>query len=142
MIYISTDADPQTGEPLISSADDKRHRELFRGETADGGATWSWTPITANSTMDNLRPIVPKWNDPRTALVWMRGNYRNNHGEWTTAVVATILTGKVEAIAIVLSNVSVGHSPAGSSSWGQLWVCLSREADDRGGRRSGRMEYA
>jgi hypothetical protein len=91
VIYISTDADPQTGEPLVSSADGKRHRELFRGETVDGGAKWSWTPITANSTMDNLRPIVPKWDDPRTALVWMRGAYRNNHGEWTTAVVAAIL---------------------------------------------------
>jgi len=91
VIYISTDADPQTGKPLVSSVDGKRHRELFRGETADGGATWRWTPITANSTMDNLRPIVPKWDDPRTALVWMRGTYRHNHGEWTTAVVATIL---------------------------------------------------
>jgi len=91
VVYISTDAAPQTGEPLVSPADGKRHRELFRGRTADGGATWTWTPITANSTMDNLRPIVPKWDDSRTALVWMRGSYRQNRGEWTTAVVATIL---------------------------------------------------
>ncbi len=91
IIYISTDADPKTGQPLVSSGDGKRHHELFRGEATDDGATWIWTPITANSTMDNLRPIVPKWDDPRTALVWMRGNYRNNHGEWTTAVVATIM---------------------------------------------------
>ena len=41
--------------------------------------------------MDNLRPIVPFWHDPRTILVWMRGTYRNNRGEWTTAVVATVL---------------------------------------------------
>src|SRR5439155_198083 len=59
--------------------------------TRDSGATWRWEPITANSTVDNLRPIVPRWKDARTALVWMRGTYRNNHGEWTTAVVATIL---------------------------------------------------
>src|SRR5256886_17630168 len=37
-------------------------------------------PIS-NSTVDNLRPIVPKWKDARTALVWMRGTYKNNHGE-------------------------------------------------------------
>ncbi len=92
VIFISTDVDPQTGTPLVSTADNKRHRELFRGETADDGRSWSWTPITANSTMDNLRPIVPKWDAPRTALVWMRGTYRNNHGEWATAVVATILS--------------------------------------------------
>ena len=77
--------------PLVSRADGQRHRELYRGTTADFGATWQWEPITANSDADNLRPIVPKWTDPRTALVWMRGTYKNNHGEWTTKVVATIL---------------------------------------------------
>ena len=91
VVYISTDADPKSGHPLISAADGRRHHEIFRGETRDGGATWQWTSITANSTVDNLRPIVPVWNDPRTALVWMRGTYRNNRGEWTTKVVVTIL---------------------------------------------------
>jgi len=91
VVYISTDADPQTGLPLVSSTDRRRHHELFRGTSPDSGKSWRWEPITANSTVDNLRPIVPKWNDARTALVWMRGTYKNNHGEWTTAVVATIL---------------------------------------------------
>jgi putative BNR repeat neuraminidase len=91
VVYISTDAEPRTGAPLRSRADGQRHRELFRGRTTDGGATWTWVPITANSTSDNLRPLVPKWQDPRTALVWMRGSYRSNRGEWSTAVVATIL---------------------------------------------------
>ncbi|MCA9214779.1 MAG: BNR-4 repeat-containing protein [Planctomycetales bacterium] len=90
-VYISTNADPVTGTPLISHADQKRHYELFGGKSDDGGQTWRWTPITANSTKDNLRPIVPKWQDDRTAIVWMRGRYNHNHGEWTTAVVATIL---------------------------------------------------
>ncbi|HYV35893.1 MAG TPA: BNR-4 repeat-containing protein [Gemmataceae bacterium] len=91
VVYLSTDADPVTGKPLISSADMRRHHEIFRGTTAEAGKTWRWQPITANSSMDNLRPIVPQWQDPRTALVWMRGSYQNNRGEWTTAVVATIL---------------------------------------------------
>lgn len=91
LVYISTDAHPLTGEPLISRADGQRHRELFRGETSDDGASWHWQPITANSTADNLRPIVPKSDDPRTALVWMRGSYLHNHGEWTTSVVALLL---------------------------------------------------
>jgi len=91
VVYISTDADPVTGTALVSRADDRRHHELFRGTTRDSGATWRWEPLTANSTMDNLRPVVPRWKDPRTALVWMRGTYKNNHGEWTTAVVAMIL---------------------------------------------------
>jgi hypothetical protein len=91
VVFISTDADPSTGKPLISGADKKRHYELFRGTTADNGKTWQWQPLTANSTVDNLRPIVPAWDDPRTMLVWMRGTYRNNRGEWNTAVVATVL---------------------------------------------------
>jgi hypothetical protein len=89
--YISTDAIPTTGKPLISSADKMRHHELFRGRTTDNGKTWTWKPLTANSSADNLRPIIPQWNDPRTALVWMRGTYANNRGEWNTTPVALIL---------------------------------------------------
>ncbi|WP_182866602.1 BNR-4 repeat-containing protein [Rhodopirellula sp. JC639] len=90
-VFISTNADPVTGAPLISPADQQRHYEIYRGRSTDGGNTWQWSPVTANSTEDNLRPIVPKWRDERTAIVWMRGRYVHNHGEWTTAVVATIL---------------------------------------------------
>ncbi len=91
VIYLSSDADLKTGEPLISAADGKRHHEIFRGETKNDGATWTWTPVTGNSTMDNLRPLVPISSDKRTALVWMRGTYRANRGEWTTKVVTTLL---------------------------------------------------
>ncbi len=91
VVYISTNADPVSGKPLVSAADSRRHYELFRGITNDAGKTWRWEPLTANSTVDNLRPIVPRWRDPRTILVWMRGRYCHNRGEWTTAVVATIL---------------------------------------------------
>jgi hypothetical protein len=89
--YISTDADPVTGKPLISTSDKQRHHEIFRGHTPDGGKSWTWRPITANSNANNLRPIIPRWDDPRTALVWMRGTYSNNRGEWNTTPVALIL---------------------------------------------------
>ena len=91
VVYLSSDADLTTGQPLISAADGQRHHEIFRGETRDGGATWQWTPITANSTVDNLRPIIPVWHDSRTVLVWMRGTYRSYHDGWATKIVATIL---------------------------------------------------
>lgn len=90
-VYISTDAHPVTGAPLISSADGKRHWELYRGKTSDGGATWKWTPLTKNSTVDNLRPLVPIWDDARVALVWMRGAYVTHRGPWDTKIVATFL---------------------------------------------------
>jgi hypothetical protein len=91
IVYISTDADPVSGAPLISEADHRRHYELFRGLRDERSGKWSWTPFTRNSTYDNLRPIIPKWDDRRTALVWMRGSYMHNHGEWTTSVVAVIV---------------------------------------------------
>ena len=68
-VYISADVDPETGAPLPSG-----HYEIFRGHRA-GGSEWIWTPITPNASADNLRPIVPRWDDAHTALLWMRGTY-------------------------------------------------------------------
>ncbi len=73
--YISTNADPASGLALVSKEDRQRHYEIFRGVTGDGGATWTWTPITRDSTSDNIRPIVPKWNRNNLALLWLRGKY-------------------------------------------------------------------
>lgn len=77
IVYISTNADPVTGAPLQSSADGKRHYEIYRGITPDGGASWKWSPITQNSTQDNLRPIRPRSDSRRRALIWLRGTYRS-----------------------------------------------------------------
>lgn len=91
VVYFSTDAHPVNGQPLISGADGKRHHELFKGVTRDDGQTWEFTQITSNSDTDNLRPIIPIWDDPRLALVWMRGTYSANRGPWNTKVVAVIM---------------------------------------------------
>jgi hypothetical protein len=75
-IFISTDADPATGAPLLSAADGQRHWEVFRGVTADG-RTWRWQPLTRNSTQDNLRPIVPRTGRGDELVLWVRGRYRS-----------------------------------------------------------------
>ncbi|HKJ68853.1 MAG TPA: BNR-4 repeat-containing protein, partial [bacterium] len=75
-LFISTDADPVTGEPLISETDGQRHYEIYKGVTSDEGASWNWTAVTQNSSEDNLRPIVPKWTKEQTFLLWLRGEYR------------------------------------------------------------------
>jgi hypothetical protein len=67
-LFISTKIDPRTNDSM-------QHYEIFEGVTTTGGASWTWSPITYNSTMDNLRPIVPAWDDEHTALLWMRGVY-------------------------------------------------------------------
>jgi hypothetical protein len=93
-IYVSTPLDPRTAvdppltpggaSPSPSPTDffwnptyqvlDGVH-EIYKGVTADGGQTWSWTPITQNSTADNLRPLVPAWDADHTAVVWFKGPY-------------------------------------------------------------------
>lgn len=67
-IYISTPFDPRDDTNL-------NVHEIFKGVTADHGATWTWTPITRNSVRDNFRPIVPAWDENNTAVLWWRGTY-------------------------------------------------------------------
>jgi hypothetical protein len=71
--YVSTPIDPRDGASLPV-------HELFRGTTGDGGRTWHWQAITANSTVDNLRPFVPQWDDRHSAVIWFRGTMtRSQH---------------------------------------------------------------
>lgn len=79
-VFISTKIDPRTNVAMT-------HYEIFRGATSDSGAAWDWAPITFNSTVDNLRPLVPKWNESETALIWLRGTY-TTYTSWNTEVVA------------------------------------------------------
>jgi len=74
-VYISTNAHPRIGKPLISAADRLRHWEIFRGRTPDGGRSWEWTPLTRDSKADNIRPLVPYPDKERTAVLWLRGTY-------------------------------------------------------------------
>jgi len=76
-VFVSTDADPATGAPLVSAADGKRHWEIFRGATTDDGRTWRFEPVTRDSTADNLRPIVPRTQGRDELLLWLRGRYRS-----------------------------------------------------------------
>ncbi|MGA9365529.1 MAG: T9SS type A sorting domain-containing protein [Bacteroidota bacterium] len=68
-IYISTSFDPRDSTVNLGV------REIFKGVTSDEGATWTWTPITQNSVRNNFRPIVPRWDNNKTALLWWRGTY-------------------------------------------------------------------
>lgn len=67
-IYLSTPFDPRDDANL-------NVREIFKGVTANHGATWNWTPITQKSVRDNFRPIVPPWDENNTAVLWWRGTY-------------------------------------------------------------------
>jgi hypothetical protein len=89
-VFISTDVDPVTAKPLISSIDGKRHYEIFEGRTSDNGTTWSWRALTANSEVNNIRPIVPNWKSAHTLLLWLRGTY-TNYTNYDLNIVGTII---------------------------------------------------
>ena len=48
---------------------------LYRGETRDGGTTFSWSRVDPESTEDDLRPHAVQSPGMSTALVWFRGRY-------------------------------------------------------------------
>jgi hypothetical protein len=83
-IYISTPYNPSTDAMGTSG----KH-EIWRGTTCDNGKSFQWTPVTANSTKDNIRPIVPKWDSSHTALLWMQGTYTSAQ-TYSEAIVGTI----------------------------------------------------
>jgi hypothetical protein len=89
-VYLSANVDPVTGKPLLSAADGQRHFEIYRGTTPDQGTTWHWDAVTHDSSVDNLRPIVPTWDGSRTALLWFRGTYVT-YRNYRTEVVGLIL---------------------------------------------------
>ncbi len=72
-VYISTNAHPATGKPLVSGADGARHWEIFRGASRAGVAKWTWTPVTRDSLADNIRPVVPIQAHGRHTVLWLRG---------------------------------------------------------------------
>lgn len=77
-VFFSSNVHPISGDLLISRSDGRQHYEIFQGVTRDAGITWSLTSITANSSEDNIRPIVPVTKDSHlTALLWLRGRYVN-----------------------------------------------------------------
>lgn len=69
-LYISSYIHPATDVEFAS-----KKREIFQGRTTDNGATWNWTQLTFNSTVDNARPVIPSWDADHTALLWWRGYY-------------------------------------------------------------------
>jgi hypothetical protein len=76
-IFISTRYDPRAVQPGVTDTNQpySAWHEIWKGVTTNHGAAFTWTPITQNSSHDNLRPIVPPWDANNTALIWFRATY-------------------------------------------------------------------
>lgn len=90
-VFISTNIDPRSGAALT-------HYELFQGLTSTAGRTWTWTPITYESSVDNLRPVVPRGAPERTILLWLRGTY-TTYKSYDLQVVGLVGLQPIEGIA-------------------------------------------
>lgn len=91
-VYISTNVDPRTNRALL-------HYEIFEGRTVDGGTSWNWSPITYESSVDNLRPVVPRGNQKSTVVLWMRGKY-NSYKSYNSRIVGLTRISPTEQIAV------------------------------------------
>jgi len=81
-VYISAPVDPRTGEPT-------EHHEIYSGRTSDGGAGWEWEAVTADSSVDNLRPMVVPGDADVHAVTWFRGSMRSSQA-YETEIVALV----------------------------------------------------
>lgn len=91
VVYIATnaarpfDVEEKDRVPLSET----ERYEIWRGFTSDGGLTFEWTPVTANSTEDNLRPAVPANHGAGPGLLWVRGYY-TSYTNYRTRIVALL----------------------------------------------------
>src|SRR5262245_22637630 len=82
VVYVSTNYTPDTDVALP-------HWEIYQGYTADGGATWTWSAVTSNSSFDNLRPQLAVVDATHVAMIWMRGTY-SSYTSFNTSVAGLI----------------------------------------------------
>ena len=62
--------------------------EIERWETPDGGKTWTAEPITENSTLDNVRPYLPRGlaADAAEVVLWMENQKYVQYTDYRTAI--------------------------------------------------------
>ena len=89
VIYISTNAASPFSLADVDNVPLAARYEIWRGFTADGGLTFTWTPVTENSTADNLRPIVPLHHGRTECLLWFYGTY-NSYTSFSTQVLGRL----------------------------------------------------
>lgn len=91
VVYISTNAarpfdlDDRDRVPLGTN----ERYELWRGFTADDGLTFTWQPVTRESSEDNIRPDVPAGHGGVPGLLWVRGRY-TTYTDYQTRIIALL----------------------------------------------------
>ena len=94
-IYLSTDAVNPFDVSTLTNVPLAAHFEIFKGVTTDGGLNFTWSQVTSNSTVDNLRPYVPRNRRGVPVVLWFRGTY-TAYTAFNTSVVG-LFTNRVPA---------------------------------------------
>lgn len=90
-IYLSTDAANAFDLTTITNVPLGAHYQLWKGITADGGLTFGWQPVTGDSTVDNLRPYIPRRFGGEPCVLWFRGTY-TSYTAFNTRIVGLFAT--------------------------------------------------
>jgi autotransporter-associated beta strand protein len=90
-VYLATDAAAPFDLSSTTSVSLGAHYELWKGVTADGGQSFTWQALTTNSTVDNLRPYVPRRFGGERCVLWFRGTY-TSYTAFSTSVVGLFTT--------------------------------------------------
>lgn len=63
--------------------------EISKGQTKDLGKTWQITPITRNSKLDNVRPVIPRYKKKgdQNVLLWMQNRKYLHYTEYDCGIV-------------------------------------------------------
>lgn len=68
--------------------------EISKGQTKDLGKTWQITPITRNSKLDNVRPVIPRYKKKgdQNVLLWMQNRKYLHYTEYDSQINYVLLT--------------------------------------------------
>jgi len=129
VIYISSDAANPFDLSTTTSVPLGAHYEIYKGITADGGMTFTWSAVTTNSAVDNCRPYIPRRFGGEPCVLWWRGTYNaytsfytSIVGMFTTAVPVVTNTGGLPVPAAVPPAPILKANNSTSLNQGTSWV--------------------
>lgn len=67
--------------------------EISKAQTSDKGKTWKTTPITRNSQLDNVRPVIPRYKKKgdKNVLLWMQNRKYIHYTDYDSSILYQVL---------------------------------------------------
>lgn len=109
--------DPDNPDVVYLSRKVGSYFEIQRSVTRDQGLTWTSSPITANSTRNNVRPFVVSGTGETGAgaVLWMAGSY-TRYTNFGTAIVGFTDLSETRTVSRMRSSISPGTVARGKTA--------------------------